>query len=323
LVDLPSDPSSLNGHGTAVASLILQVAPESNILSIRVADDLGSSNSWLLSQGILEAVANGAQIINISMGSYGDSAILREAVEYAQARGAVVVASAGNEGISQLANPAGYSGVIASGSVGANGDHMLFSNTGASLDVSAPGYGLYSTGINGETLSFSGTSSSAPVISGATAATMSNSVTKSLSATDASSVVISYLDESGPAGSDEIYGSGALNLGRVIQRDTPGIVDAAVASHWVDEKGALEVTVQNEGTAAIYNANVEITTASGTTPVTVGSLAPGKTQTFTVPGPSGQESTTFQSTIRLSGGQTDVKPSNNRRTDVYTPATAR
>lgn len=322
LVNLPSDLSTLNGHGTAVSSLILQVAPETNILSIRVADDLGSSNSWLLSQGILEAVANGAQIVNISMGSYGDSAILREAVEYAQAHGVVVVASAGNEGISQLANPAGYSGVVASGSIGANGDHMLFSNTGANLDVSAPGYGLYAAGINGETLSFSGTSASAPVTSGVIAATMSNSVTKTLSATDASSVVTSYLDESGPAGSDEIYGGGALDLGRVMQRNTNGIVDAAVASHWVDEKGALEVTVQNEGTATIYNASVEIVTAAGTTPVSVGSLAAGKTQTFTVPGPSGQGASTFQSTIQLSGGQIDVKPSNNRRTDVYTPATA-
>jgi subtilisin family serine protease len=200
---------------------------------------------------------------------------------------------------------------------------MLFSNTGTNLDVSAPGYGLYSTGINGETLSFSGTSASAPVTSGVIAATMSNSVTNTLSATDASSVVTSYLDESGPAGSDEIYGGGALDLGRVMQRNTTGIVDAAVASHWVDEKGALEVTVQNEGTAAIYNANVQIVTASGTTPVSVGSLAPGKTQTFTVPGPSGQESATFQSSIQLSSGQIDVKPSNNQRIDVYTPATAR
>jgi hypothetical protein len=323
LIDLPSDPSTLNGHGTAVASLIRQVAPESTILPIRVADDLGASNSWLLSQGILEAVVNGAQIINISMGSYGDSAILREAVEYAQARGVVVVASAGNEGIGQIANPAGYAGVIAVGAIDAPGDHMLFSNTGANLDVSAPGYGLYATGINGETLSFSGTSPSAPVTAGAIAATMSNSVTNPLSAPDATSVVTSYLDELGQAGSDVVYGGGALNLGRVMERNTSGIVDAAVASHWVDENGALQVTVQNQGTASIYNASVQITTDYGTTPVTVGSLAKGKTQTFTVPGPSGQEAATFRSSIQLSGGQIDVNPANNQRTDVYTPATAR
>ncbi|HEY8960821.1 MAG TPA: S8 family serine peptidase [Luteolibacter sp.] len=322
LIDLPSDPSTLNGHGTAVASLILQVAPETNILSIRLADDLGSSNSWLLSQGIVQAVDSGAQIINISMGSYGDSALLREAVGYAQARGVVVVASAGNEGIGQLANPAGYPGVIASGSIEANGDHLLFSNTGAALDVSAPGYGLYSTGINGETLSYSGTSASAGVTTGTIAATMSNPITGALSATDASSAMMANLDESGPAGSDDIFGGGALNLGRVIQRRISGIVDAAVASHWIDEKGMLEVTVQNQGTAPIYNANVEIVTASGSTPVNVSSLTPGQTQTFTVPGPSGQAPATFQSTIRLSSGQIDIKPSNNQRIDVYTPATA-
>jgi hypothetical protein len=200
---------------------------------------------------------------------------------------------------------------------------MLFSNTGANLDVSAPGYGLYATGINGETLSFSGTSPSAPVTAGAIAATMSNSVTNPLSAPDATSVVTSYLDELGQAGSDVVYGGGALNLGRVMERNTSGIVDAAVASHWVDENGALQVTVQNQGTASIYNASVQITTDYGTTPVTVGSLAKGKTQTFTVPGPSGQEAATFRSSIQLSGGQIDVNPANNQRTDVYTPATAR
>jgi len=235
----------------------------------------------------------------------------------------VVVASAGNEGIATLANPAGYAGVISSGSIGANGDHMLFSNSGSSLAVSSPGYGLYSTGINGETLSFSGTSASAPVTSGVIAATMSNSVTNPLSATDATNVVMSKLDESGAPGADAVFGGGALDLGRVMTRNIAGIVDAALASHWIDEKGALEVTVQNEGTATIYNASVQIVTPSGTTPVSVGSLAPGKTQTFTVPGPSGQEPSTFQSSILLSGGQIDVKPANNRRTDVYTPATAR
>lgn len=323
LVNLPSDPAALNGHGSAVAALIQQVAPDATVLSIRIADDLGASNSWLLSQGIIEAVANGAQVINISMGSYGDSEIVQKAVAYAQSQGAVVVASAGNEGLTQTAYPAGYTGVVAVGAVDARGDHLLFSNSGSNLSVSAPGYGLYSTGINGETISFSGTSASAPVASGSIAATMSNSVTNTLSASDATNVVLTQLDESGAPGADAVYGGGALDLGRVMQRTTSGIVDAAVASHWIDDKGALEVTVQNEGTATIYNANVQIVTPSGTTPVTVGSLGPGKTQTFTVPGPSGQEQATFQSTIQLSGGQIDVKPSNNRRTDVYTPATAR
>jgi len=323
LVNPPADPSELNGHGTAVASLIRQVAPAAPILSIRVADDLGSSNSWLLAQGILEAVSNGSKVINISLGSRGHSELVQDASAYAQSQGAVIVASAGNEGLPKISYPAGYAGVISVGAIDAPGDHLLFSNSGSNLTVSAPGYGLYSTGINGETLSFGGTSASAGVTTGVFAAAASNSITGTSSARDATTSVMSYLDESGPPGSDEIFGGGALNLKRVLEQNTPGIVDAAVASHWIDDNGALQVTVQNQGTASIYNASVQITTDYGTTPVTVGSLAKGKTQTFTVPGPSGQEAATFRSSIQLSGGQIDVNPANNQRTDVYTPATAR
>jgi hypothetical protein len=319
LVDLPADPSALNGHGSAVAALIQQVAPDAKVLSIRIADDLGSSNSWLLSQGILQAVASGASVINISMGSYGDSEIVQKAIAYAQAHGSVVVASSGNEGLAQTAYPAAYAGVVAVGAVDARGDHLLFSNSGSNLSLSAPGYGLYSAGADGETISFSGTSASAPVASGVIAATMSNGVTSNLSASDAATMVMSQLDESGAPGTDPQYGGGAIDLGRVLQRDTAGIVDAAVASHWVNKSGSLQVTVQNEGTTPIYNASVDVSTALGTTSISVGSLAPGKTQTFTVPAPSSQEPTTFQSNIQLSGGQIDRNPGNNRRTDVYTP----
>jgi len=324
LVDLPSDISTLNGHGTAVASLILQIAPAANVLSIRVADDLGSSNSWLLAQGIVQAVDYGAQVINISMGSYGDSALVKNAVEYAQSRGAVVVAASGNEGLAQSAYPAAYDGVVAVGAVDARGDHLLFSNSASNLSLVAPGYGVYATGTNGETLSFSGTSASTPIAAGALAASMSNDLTGTLSANDALGAMLSLLDESGAPGNDPQYGGGALDLKRVVSRNTPGIVDAAVASHWVEAGNSgqtLEITVQNQGTAAIYNAELQVNTPSGTTPISVSSLNPGQTRTYTVPvRTNGTDPMTFQSNITLSGGQHDANPANNRRADVYTPS---
>ena len=63
------------------------MAPGASLLSIRVADDNGSSDTFTLAQGILNAVQAGASIINISLGSYGDSPVLSDAVQYALSKG--------------------------------------------------------------------------------------------------------------------------------------------------------------------------------------------------------------------------------------------
>lgn len=325
IVDFPSDPSQLNGHGTAVSSLILDVAPSASILSIRVADDNGSSNSFLIAQGILAAVDGGAKVINISMGGDGYSSVLQSAVEYAQERGVVIVAAAGNNGINQIAQPAALPGVIAVGAVDASGDHLLFSNTGSNLTAAAPGYALNAEGIDGGTVSFTGTSASVPVQVGAIVATMSNNVNQSLNATNAAKLVSSNLNEAGAPGADPLYGGGLTDLGRVMESSTPGIVDAAVASQWVvnGTNGlTLQVTVQNQGTANLFNLPVQVTTPAGTQSMNVGSLTAGNTQTFEIRVPTTSDPVTFQSSISVPGNQTDANPSNNRRVDVYTPAAA-
>jgi len=325
LVDFPSDMSQLNGHGTAVSSLILDVAPSASILSIRVADDSGSSNSFLIAQGILAAVEGGAKVINISMGGEGYSAILESAVKYAQDQGVVIVAATGNNGINQIAQPASLPGVIAVGAVDASGDHLLFSNTGSNLSVSAPGYGLNAEGIDGGTVSFTGTSASVPVQVGVLAATMSNNINRSMTATAAADLVAGNLNEAGAPGTDATYGGGLIDLGRVIQSTTPGIIDAAVASQWIvagNNGLTLQVTVQNQGTANLFNLPLQVTTPSGTQAINVGSLAAGKTQTFDIAVPASSDPITFQSSIQVSSGQADANPANNRRVDVYTPAAA-
>jgi hypothetical protein len=325
LVDLPTDLSTLNGHGTAVTSLINQVAPDASFLSVRIADDNGISNSFLIAQGILAAVDGGAKIINISMGGDGYSSILQNAVDYAQERGVVIIAAAGNNGINQIAQPAAMTGVIPVMSVDAVGDHLLFSNTGSTSAYSAPGYAVNAEGVDGGIVSFTGTSASAPIAAGTLAAVMSNNVNKSVTATQGVELINSNLNEAGAPGADGTFGGGLLDLGRVMQSSTAGIVDAAVASQWIvsDTNGlTLQVTVQNQGTAPLFNVPVQVTTSTGTQTMNVGSLTAGKIQTFNVPVPATAESVTFQSSIGVSSGQSDVNPANNRRVDVYTPPAA-
>jgi hypothetical protein len=193
-LDLVNDGQPFNSHGTSVASIIAGqdgrapgVAPGAKILDIRVANGDGISAGETLAQGIVTAVDRGAQVINISLGGYGDSYMLAQAVTYATQRGAIVVAAAGNDAYGQLAIPAAYENVLSVGSVDANNRQAYFSNAGAGLDLEAPGVGVVSAWSTDKVVFASGTSQSAAVVSGAVAAYLSwgvlpNAVTPRLKA---------------------------------------------------------------------------------------------------------------------------------------------
>ena len=175
-LDLVGDGQSFHSHGTSVASLIggqnpqaPGVAPAARILDVRVANAEGVSVGSTLAQGIVTAVDRGAQVINISLGGYGDSAVLGQAITYASQRGAVVVAAAGNDAYGQLAVPAAYESVISVGSVDADSRQAYFSNAGAGLDLAAPGVGVVSAWETDKIAFVSGTSQSSALVSAAVA----------------------------------------------------------------------------------------------------------------------------------------------------------
>ncbi len=336
LVPLPADLADWNGHGTAVASLIIGrdrltpgVAPGANILSVRIADDSGQSNSMLIAKGIVEAVDAGASLINISLGSYGDSLLIRNALAYANQAGAIVIAAAGNEGLDHLAYPAANEGVIAIGAVDANGTPLAFSNSDKTLAAAAPGYRVNAAWTGDEAVGFTGTSASAPIMVGAIAAAMRPGGTVQRNARDATNLVLSNLDDVGAPGSDAATGGGTVDMGRVMQALTPGIYDAAVASNYVIAPTAavpypqLQVVIQNRGTEMLVNAGVLVRSSAGSIPFNITTLLPNAIQTFTLPLPGASWNSTapltFDSAVSLSGSQTDSNPSNNRRVDSYSP----
>jgi hypothetical protein len=320
LVDPPENPADWNGHGTAVADLIRQIAPAADLYSWRVANDEGQSNSFLLAQGILAAVDAGVDVINISMGSYGNSAILRDAVETAREANVLIYASGGNEGYDQLAYPAAYEGVIGVGAVDANGSYLNFSNTG-NVTMTAPGLDLVTAWTGGQSVYFTGTSASAPIGVGVLAAAMSQGDTR-ISSSQAFDRVTDNLNEAGAPGLDNFYGIGTVDLGRVLQSGQAGITDAAIASNHVSigngGQPQLQVTVQNRGTSTLVNTPVEVTTPGGTTTLNITTLQAGDFTTFTLPLSFTGDSAVIQSRVQVTGVN-DLKPSNNRRTDVYTP----
>jgi hypothetical protein len=176
-LDLLDDGQAFNSHGTSVASLIggqdpqaPGVAPGAQILDVRVANAEGYTLGSTLAQGIITATDRGAQVINVSLGGYGDSAVLEQAIGYASQHGAVVVAAAGNEAYTQLAIPAAYEGVISVGAVDANDRQAYFSNSGQGLQMSAPGVGVITAWGTDMIALASGTSQSSALVSAAAAA---------------------------------------------------------------------------------------------------------------------------------------------------------
>ncbi len=162
------------GHGTAVAGLILQVAPKATILPIRVLNSNGTADVATIASAIDWAVQKNARIINLSLGTNVDVAALKTAIDYATSMAIYVVASAGNEGsTTNITYPAAYATtgtnakyLISVGSAQESTTFSTFSNRGTALEVAAPGEGLYSAYPGNQIATVTGTSFAAPVVSG-------------------------------------------------------------------------------------------------------------------------------------------------------------
>lgn len=315
----------LHGHGTAVASLIAGtnnltpgVSPAVTLLDVRVAATDGGSTSFLLAEGIVAAVDAGAEVINISLGSAGNSVLVANAVDYATENGAVIVSSSGNEGADQPSFPAGYEDVYAVGAVDREGTVVDFSNTGENLDLTAPGLEVFAAWTDNRYIEFTGTSASSPYVAAAVATAISEF---NLSPIQAAEYVLRFTNEAGNPGVDPSYGLGNLDVGRVINSETPQIFDIAAVSNLIEigERNSVVTVVQNQGTESISSAQVNISTPFARIPLQVARLAPGEIQTFEVPTALPNDGREFFVTTEASLTQDfqDFEPQNNIRSTTF------
>ncbi len=205
-VDFDNDPSEegehlINpgfGHGTHVAGLIAAVAPDAKIVPVRVLDENGIGNIWVLAEA-LEYVVNldpdgnpatddKVRVINMSLSTFRETDLIAELLENISCDGddddedepedcltidrdgIVIIAAAGNSGAQIKEYPAAEAeeidGVLAVGASTQTDARAPFSNFGEWIKVSAPGVDLISTvpfGIYGV---WSGSSMSAPLAAG-------------------------------------------------------------------------------------------------------------------------------------------------------------
>jgi subtilisin family serine protease len=158
------------GHGTHVAGIIAAVAPDAMILPVKVLSSDGAGDAFFIAAGIHYAVDQRVQVINLSLGSTYDSRVIAEAVAEAAEAGVVVVAAAGNASTDRpIEFPAANAGVISVAATDAADLKSSFSNFGAQVDLSAPGVDIASALPGGQIGTWSGTSMSAPFVSGTAA----------------------------------------------------------------------------------------------------------------------------------------------------------
>ena len=173
------DASDDHGHGTMTAGVLAARGDNGlgtaglcwscNILPVKVLGSNGSGFHSHIAAGITWAADNGADIINLSLGGYADSQVLRDAVAHAVAAGVLVVAAAGNDGGTTRLYPAANPSVLGVGWSTQTDARHAYSNYGATwVDLAAPGCNL-AQGLDGAVWTFCGTSSATPFAAGVAA----------------------------------------------------------------------------------------------------------------------------------------------------------
>lgn len=227
LDDTPN-PQDDESHGTAVAGIIgalgnnqqgvTGIAWHVKLLPIKALNAQGRGPDSAMVKAILYAADTGARVINISSTGARYSAALETAVEYAQDKGALVVAAAGNTGDADNAvnYPAAFDGVLAVAAIDDHDQLASFSQRQPYVALAAPGVDVASTAWagagRGAYASQSGTSIAAPHVSGAAALLWA--LRPDLSAGDIANALRTSADHI--ASPDAGYGSGILNVARAV-----------------------------------------------------------------------------------------------------------
>jgi len=229
IVNDDGDPRDDNGHGTHVAGVAAALANNgagiagvswgARIMPLKVLNAAGDGTYDDVAAGIIWAADQGAQVINLSLGGAKASTVLEAAVEYANAKGAVLVAAAGNRGAGFVLYPARLPHVIAVAATDANNSRASFSNYGPEVALAAPGVSIYSTAPGGSYSPLSGTSLATAFVSGLAA------ILRGIPGIGSADVIAWEMESTaldlGPAGVDAFYGYGLIQMDRAILAALP------------------------------------------------------------------------------------------------------
>jgi len=225
-----------NGHGTHVAGTIAQttnnglgvagIAPHARILPLKVLNAQGSGRSEWIASASDEAVDQGADVINMSLGG-SRSKVIEVAVEKAAAHGVVVVAAAGNTSRRGVGWPAASPGAIGVSATGPDDDLAFYSSYGPGVDLSAPGgdkrqagggilQDTIDSGAAGHSFQeYQGTSMASPHVAGAAAVLLAAGAG---TPAEVRELLYDSARDLGEPGTDERFGHGRLDLAAAVRR---------------------------------------------------------------------------------------------------------
>ena len=164
-VHVGGDASAVADNNTGISGIGFKC----KLLFVKCAPDAFENSIYSGYEGIVYAVDHGASIINCSWGGAGGGTFGQDVINYATAKGALVIAAAGNDGIDVAQYPSSYDNVLSVASTTATDRASNFTTYNYSVDVSAPGSGIYSTTYNNSYNSYDGTSMASPITAGAAA----------------------------------------------------------------------------------------------------------------------------------------------------------
>lgn len=219
LMSMEEDVTDQNGHGTAIAGLLVDFFCDEGvnqnqvqILPIKVAGEDGKCTILQLYLGMELAMEKGADILNISMGTanIAGSKLLETAVQEAYAKNVIVVTSAGNnsEDVNGYA-PANLDTAVTVGSVNIQKEKSAFSNYGKTIDCVSYGENITVTGLDGRTETVKGTSYSAALVTAELAGKLVDGVIGTPE--DAENYIKNTAEDLGAIGWDENYGYGLMS----------------------------------------------------------------------------------------------------------------
>jgi subtilisin family serine protease len=265
------------GHGTHVAGTVAQntdnglgaagLAPGAQVLPVKVLGDNGSGSVSAIARGVEWATDEGADVITMSLGWWGHSQTMAEAVKYAHRQGVVLVAAAGNEDTASLNHPAALPEVISVGATTPSDRLASFTNWGTQLDLVAPGVDILQETISGRGFilsAWSGTSMATPHVAAVAALVKSAGIQDPVMVRE---ILRESASDLGGAGPDEYFGHGLLDASAAVRLaleyggEVPAEVPEAPDEEEPSNEQPAEETGPDESAPAI--SDVEWDTSDG------------------------------------------------------------
>lgn len=255
IYDNDNNPQDTDGHGTHVASTVLDVAgfnPNIKVMPVKVfGDGEDYTTSGAVASGIEYAVDHGADVINLSVGGAHSSDVEQQAVNYAHRKNVAVVAAAGNEKLNLDNNdyvPAGLDHVITVSAMNENGTLASFSNYGQSkLEFTAPGVSIQGAKLGGGYCTKSGTSMASPHVAGAYA--IVKAVHPDMSVDD---ITAGLKENAKDKGNPALFGHGFIRVNGLESKLSSVWCDDEKVSNIAETSATLTGTIRYEGIVPEY-----------------------------------------------------------------------